>query len=173
LRAGAATARFSQAKSDAAANLLAKAHRALHAADDDRARAMVERAVALPYDEHEESAPAAWMVHLEMFTAIADSAESDLDGEDWLDAALDTLASAPGEARFVIRDCLVDIAQDYHLTGREQQRLRAAVADVPERAELRDLDLPPGQLTAAVLEVLRGVIHYEDAYRRLIGDAQD
>lgn len=59
LTSGRTLAPFSGALLDGAENLLLKALDALGAADDDRATALVRRAVALPFDEHEEVAPAA------------------------------------------------------------------------------------------------------------------
>ena len=54
------------------------------------------------------------------------------------------------------------------LSDGDQRRLRRLISDVPERAELPDLDLPPEQLATAVLEVLDGVIHFVDAYEESI-----
>ena len=60
------------------------------------------------------------------------------------------------------------VVQDYELSDGDERRLRRLVRDVPERAELVDLDLPPEQLATAVLEVLEGVIHYVDAYEESV-----
>ena len=51
--------RFSVASQQAAENLLSKARRALDDADTNRANRLVDRAVQLPFDEHEGAAPAA------------------------------------------------------------------------------------------------------------------
>ena len=163
LRAEAAVSPFSRAKMDAASNLLEKAQRALREGDEERARRMVERAVALPYDEIERAYPAAWQAHMAMFMAVTDAAEED-DGEDWLDAVTDTLAAAAEEARFMLRDCVVDMLQDYELSGQDRRRLREAVGKVPARAELHELDLTPEELSVAILDVLAGVVHFEDSY---------
>jgi hypothetical protein len=166
LRATAALSPFSLAQMDAATNLLEKALRALDNGDEDRARRFVERAVALPYDEHERMHPAAMMAQQQLFSAVTDALDDG--GDEWLDAATDTFASAPEQARYTLRDVLKEVLQDYELSGGEERRLRRITKDVPERAELPDLELPPEQLVPAVLEVLEGVIHFVDAYDETI-----
>ena len=166
LRATAALAPFSRAQMDAATNLLDKALNALGDGDDARARRFVERAVALPWDEHEKVHPAAMTAHQQLFEAVTDALEDG--GEEWLDAVTDTFASAPEEARYTLRDVCTAVLQDYELTDADQRRVRRLIRDVPERAELPDLDLPPDQMASAVLEVLEGVLHFEDAYEESI-----
>ena len=56
LVSGQTRSRFSKGKQAAADNLLAKADRALAAGDQERVRLLVDRAAALAYDEHEETA---------------------------------------------------------------------------------------------------------------------
>jgi hypothetical protein len=166
LRATAALSPFSLAQMDGATNLLEKALRALDNGDEDRARRFVERAVALPYDEHERMHPAAMMAQQQLFSAVTDALDDG--GDEWLDAVTDTFASAPEQARYTLRDVLKEVLQDYELSGGEERRLRRITKDVPERAELPDLELPPEQLVPAVLEVLEGVIHFVDAYDETI-----
>jgi len=166
LRATAALSPFSQAQMDAATNLLNKALRALNDGDEAKARRLVERAVALPYDEHEDTHPAAMMAHQQLFGAVVDALEG---GDDeWIDAAAATMASAPEQARCCLRDVLRDVRQDYEVSDAEQKRLRGLVRDVPERADLRDLELEGEQLAKAVLEVLEGVNQYLDAYDEIV-----
>lgn len=166
LRATAALAPFSRAQMDAATNLLDKALRALDDGDEARALRLVERAVALPYDEHEQVHPAAMMAHQRLFVAVTDALENG--GDEWLDAVIDTFASAPEEGRYCLRDVLTAVLQDYELSDGEQRRLRRLIRDVPQRAELPDLDLPPEQMATVVLDVLEGVIHFVDAYEESI-----
>ncbi len=162
LRATAALAPFSRAEMAAATNLLDKALRALDDGDEARARRFVDRAVALPYDEHEQVHPAAMTAHQLLFEAVTDAIDDG--GDEWLDAVIDTLASAPEEARYCLRDVLTAVLQDYELSAGDQRRLRRLIRDVPERAELQDLDLPPEQMATAVLDVLEGVVHFMDTY---------
>ena len=166
LRATAALAPFSRAEMDAAKNLLDKALRALDDGDEARARRFVDRAIALPYDEHEQVHPAAMTAQQQLFVAVTDAIENG--GDEWLDAVIDTFASAPEEARYCLRDVLTSVLQDYELTDGDQRRLRRLIREVPERAELPDLDLPPEQLATAVLDVLEGVIHFVDSYEESI-----
>jgi len=102
----------------------------------------------------------------QLFVAVTDALESG--GDEWLDAVIDTFASAPEEARYCLRDVLSSVLQDYELSDGDQRRLRRIISGVPERAELPDLDLPPEQLATAVLDVLEGVIHFVDAYEESI-----
>jgi hypothetical protein len=162
LRATAALSPFSLAQMQGATNLLDKALRALDEGDETRARRFVERAVALPFDEHEQVHPGAMMAHQRMFVAVTDALESG--GDEWLYAVFDTFASPPEQARYCLRDVLTAVLQDYELSAGDQRRLRGLIADVPERAELAELDLPPEQMATAVLDVLEGVIHFADAY---------
>ncbi len=162
LRATAALSPFSRAQMDAATNLLHKALRALEDGDEDRARRFVDRAVALPYDEHEQMHPAAAMAGQQLFSAVVDTLE--VGGDEWLDAASGTFASAPEQARLALRNVLTDVLQDFELSDSEQKRLRGLIKDVPDQAPLRNLDLPAEQLAVAVLEVLEGVIQFVDGY---------
>lgn len=173
LRAEAAVSPFSRANMDAASNLLEKARRAVREGNDERARQMVERAVALPYDEVEKAHPAAWQAHMAMFMAVTDAAEED-DGEDWLDAVVDTFTAAGEEARLTLRDCVVDMLQDYELSGYDRRRLRGAVAEVPAQAGLDERNLAPTELSAAILDILAGVVLYENSYaeRSALTDAE-
>ena len=166
LRSTAALAPISRAQMDAATNLLDKALRALDDGDETKARRFVERAVALPYDDHEETHPAASMVQQQLFSAVVDALEDG--GDEWLYAASGTFASAPEQARFCLRDVFRDVLQDYELSDAEQKRLRRLIRDVPERAELRDLDLPAAQLVTVVLEVLEAVLNFVDGYEELL-----
>ena len=166
LRATAALSPFSQAQMDAATNLLHKALRALDDGDEDRARRFVERAVALPYDEHERMHPAAMMAQQQLFSAVTDALDNG--GDEWLDAVIGTFASAPEQGRFTLRDVLKEVLQDYQLSDREERHLRRITQDVPERTELPDLELPPEQLAPAVLEVLESVIQFVDGYEEVI-----
>ena len=166
LRPTAALAPISRAQMDAATNLLDKAVRGLDDGDEARARRFVDRAVALPWDEHEKMHPAAMMAHQQMYDAVTDALE--LGGDEWLAAATDTLPSAPEEARYCLRDALTATLNAYELTGDEERRVRRLSVDVPERAELPDLDLSPEQLTTAVLEILEGVVQYLDAFDRIL-----
>jgi hypothetical protein len=171
LRATAALAPFSRAQLAAATNLLDKALRALDLGDEARARRLVERAVALPFDEHEQVHPAAMMAHQQLFVAVTDALENG--GDDWLNAATDTFASAPEEARYCLRDVLTAVLQDYDVSDGERGRVRRLISGVPERAELADLDLTPEQMASAVFDVLEGVIHYLDAYEEIVAFTDD
>lgn len=166
LRPTAALAPISRAQMEAATNLLDKALRALDTDDEARARRFVERAVALPWDEHEQMHPAAMMAHQQMYDIVTDALEQG--GDEWLAAATDTLHAAGEEARYCLRDTLVAVLNAYELTPAEERRARLLIKDVPPRAELPDLDLPPEELTTAILDVLDGVVMFLDAWDEIL-----
>lgn len=146
---------FSIAGQLAASNLLVKAIRALDDGQSERARAYVDRAVRLPYDRHEESHPAAMEAHMALFCLVTDALEdADEDDSRWLDAAIAVQGAANEAGRCTMRDVLVAIDHDYHLSRTERASLRSATAAIPDRPELRDLDLPPPELGDCVVSVL-------------------
>jgi len=141
LASGRTLAPFSQALGHGAENLLVKAIDALEAQDEDRATALVRRAVGLPFDEHEEVVPAAAAAHLMLFNLVTDVMEdSPDDDERWLDAALGILSDSDGPARLDVRDVLVAIAQDYDLTQNERRRLTAGIRGVEPKLRLSRID---------------------------------
>ena len=145
---------FSEASQRGAGNLLDKAAKALAVGDDERARRLVDRAARMPYDRHEGTAPAAWAVHMKLFCLVTDTLEQSAIGDPrWLDAAIAVLDD-DGPARFVLRDVLTAIDSDYEMNRDERSRLCAAIAVVPVRVALRDLDLEPAELADHVVSVL-------------------
>ncbi len=66
---------FSRAGWQAADNLLTKAKRWFTSGDENRAMALVDRAAALPYDDHEDAAPAVLAAGMMLFSAITDELE--------------------------------------------------------------------------------------------------
>ena len=135
-RANVATAPIREAQMEAAANLLEKAFNALRDADHDRALRMARRAAALPFDEGEQAQPGAYQAHMMMFMVVTDELE-DVEGEGWLDAALDALVTSPEHGRFTMRDCLVAISEDYDLSPDDLKRIRRSVAHVPSRPSFK------------------------------------
>jgi len=157
---------FSIAGQRAASNLLVKAGRSLDNGDPGRARAYVDRAVRLPYDRHEESDPAAMEAHMALFCLVTDALEeSDEDDSAWLEAAIEVLSTADERGRCTMRDVLAAIAQDYELHRQESASLRAAVADVPVRPELRDLRLDRREMGECIMSVLAVCRDYRAALR--------
>jgi hypothetical protein len=155
---------FSIAGQVAASNLLVKVNRALDNGDAVRARSYVDRAVRLPYDRHEESHPAAMEAHMALFCLITDALEdSDEADSRWLDAAIAVQAAADEAGRCTMRDVLVAIDHDYQLNRTERASLRSATAGVPDRPELRDLDLPANELGDCVVSVLAVCRDYREA----------
>lgn len=164
LVSGQTLAPFSRAGLTAGDNLLAKADRALTEGDLERAGHFVDRAVALNYDEHEQTAPAAFAASMMLFHAVTDALEVSGEGDSrWLDAAVEALSSASGWAQSEMRHTLLVVRQDYVIEPGESRIIRDAVADVPERVELRDVALTRRELTEAVTSVLQFVQTYRAA----------
>jgi hypothetical protein len=161
---------FSIAGQQAATNLLVKAHRALDDGDNNRARRFVDRAVSLPYDEHECAAPVALATHMDLFCLVTDALErSETDDSRWLDAAEEVLDNVDETGRCDMRDVLVAIDHDYSISAEEHRRIRAAVTPIPDRAELRDRHLTPTELGNQVMSILHACGRYRAALHTQAG----
>ncbi|GGC84452.1 hypothetical protein GCM10011512_09110 [Tersicoccus solisilvae] len=151
-----------------AENLLAKAARAWR---NDRARAerYVDRALALPFDEHEEAYPAARAATLylyQLITAAIDELEDD--DESWLDAAITVLRSSTGAGQAELRDALEDVPVIGGISETEEDRLLRAIGAVPEEPGRVELDdRPIGELRDRILAVLDVGAAFEDAFAQL------
>jgi hypothetical protein len=155
---------FSRALLAAADNLLAKADRALTNGDPDRARHFIDRAAALNYDEHERTAPAAFAARMMLFTAVTNALERSREGDSrWLDAAAEALSSTDGWGQSEMRHTLLAIRQDYIIEPGERDTIGIAVAEVPERVELRDGTPQPRELAMAVTSALQTLQSYRAA----------
>lgn len=164
LVSGQTRAPFSRAGLTAADNLLAKADRALADGDLERAGNFVDRAVTLNYDEHEQTAPAAYAASMMLFNAVTDALERSPEGDSrWLEAAVQALSSASGWRQSEMRHMLLVVRQDYVIEPRESRTIGKTVAEVPERAELRDVTLAPRELAEAVTSVLQMLRSYRAA----------
>jgi len=160
---------FSRAGWQAADNLLTKAKRWFTSGDENRAMALVDRAAALRYDDHEDAAPAVLAAEMMLFSAITDELErSDEADSRWLDAALYVLGSADEATRFEVRDALVPIRQGYHLSKREERMIDAATKGIAPRTGLRDTGpLPAQHLHVPLVATIRATIAYEAAIAAL------
>jgi hypothetical protein len=157
---------FSLAGRYAAENLLSKARRALRETNDARARSLVERAAGLPFDEHEQEAPAAMVAHMELFELVSDAlGQSEENDSRWLEAVVETAEHGDESARFELRSVLAAIRQDYQLERRERAHIDAVMASLPDRGPLYDLRLEASELCDAVLSTLRACERYESSVR--------
>ena len=146
----------------AAGNLVAKAVRARMRGDADRAAVLVERAVQLPYDDHEDWWPALQAVSMALFDAVTDDLEAaEEDDQRWLDRALAVHARSAGIGRQELAHVLDVVAQDYHLNHGEQRRLRAVRREVDGSSEGLVFEWGPDaslddrrRVTLAVLDVV-------------------
>lgn len=155
---------FSEASAQAAHNLLDKALDALASDDHDRAERLVGRAARMRHDHHEDMAPGALAAHMILFTLVADELEASEEGDSrWLDAAIHVLETTNELARCELRDALTAIAQDHYVDSAELSRIRRAVAQVPERAELVDLRLDVEELGRHIDSILHACLEYMEA----------
>ena len=153
---------ISVATSQAADNLLAKAVRRLERGEDQEARAFVDRALGLPYDDYEGWSPAAWSAHMMLFLSISDDLGSCPAGDpSWLDRAEVVLDAATPAAATELRACLRAILDADTLTAAETRRLKALTRGVPLDADpLTGVPDAPEARAAAVLGVLAAVLHH-------------
>ncbi|PPK93739.1 hypothetical protein CLV92_10915 [Kineococcus xinjiangensis] len=146
----------------AAENLLAKALHALRDGDEPRARRLAERALALPFDDHEGVVPAWWAVSMLVDDVVVDEMEdSEPDDDAWLTACEEVLATLQGAPADAVRCALAVAVSDHDLPAREARRARAASGGAsPDALLLRELR-EPGEDVDALLGVLRAVLSYE------------
>lgn len=147
--------------SSAAGNLLRKAFDCLNT-DEARARRLVERALALPYDEHEQTVPAVWEAFMLLHEVVLDELESSVPEEHgWLDAAADVLARHTGPGADALRGVLDFDRSAVELTPAEAQRCRELNRGTTEDTWF---DASPGEVTAeTVLDVLRVAAAFQEA----------
>jgi hypothetical protein len=127
----------------------------LRADDEVKARTYVDRAVALPYDPHEQVQPAAEAACMVLFNLVVDVLEDSYEGDaGWVDAAATAARSAGRPGLAELRHALRVIDDSHDLSHRERSALRALAARLPHDVELRDQSLEPGELADAVLSVL-------------------
>lgn len=131
---------FSFGLGEGARNLLTKAVLAVRHDETERATHYLNQALALPYDEHEESLPAAVTADQLLYDVLSDAVEESSEDEDlFLRAALTVLDQAPPDARPDWAHAMVVMAGAYRLPPEEDRRLRAATKPYPVDIELRDL----------------------------------
>jgi len=137
-----------------AENLLGKAFVALGRGDQERADRLVARALALPFDDHEQVHPAWWAAHTFLDSLLAHEVETS-PGEEhaWLDAAAAVLPAQQGAGGRALRGVLGTLTHTEELTAGENRRCREL-----SRGATEDVwwDAPAVDVTAeAVLDVLR------------------
>ncbi len=164
--------RFSFGLMTAAQNLLSKALRHWRT-DRPRAMRLVDRAIALPFDDHEQHVPVLAAAGMILFDYLIDEVEAG-DDDTWLEAAVAVLEETEGPARFVLAETLRDIENDWELPAGHARIIRAAVAPIPPQPPLRDRwDLSPEETRELVAGVLEICIAFEDALWELMGTEAD
>jgi hypothetical protein len=176
----AAAADRSRALFTGADNLLVKAERAL-AVDEDRARSLVRRALALGHDPHEDAVPALSMATYRLFAAVVDAAEeSPADDQRWLDLVERHLLGVEAEVDGLVGDAVVEVmaglSDDGHLhdlQDDERRRLWRLVMDARRRRGLGEVAegqveemVPQGEREEFVLGLLRVTRTYREQVAR-------
>jgi hypothetical protein len=152
----------------AARNLLTKA--LLRVDDRKRAEQYVDRALQLPFDEHEGVHPAVHETHMLLYIAITDEIE-DADESDslWLDAALTTMDRCGPLARENLCEILHLVTGEYVLEPGERRKLRDALAGTKKTdVVLSRSGGDPAAQACAIIEVLEAIV----AFERIIEDSR-
>lgn len=83
-------------------------------------------------------------------------------------SALTVLRKVEERAACDLRDVLVAIDHDYPISADEHRQIGTASASIPDRAELRDLELTPPQLREHVMSILNTRRIYYQALATLL-----
>lgn len=155
------------AQLEGAENLLVKAVRRLSAGEAERARPLVERAAAMPWDAHEEHFPGVRAALMLVYREINDRFEAEYLGEDgWLDVPLAVLPRLGAQAAAEVASVLHGyVLQDYDLSRRETRRIVEATGDAPLEAGIgSDAGLGVPERVAIIDDLLDGVVALQEAY---------
>jgi hypothetical protein len=145
----------------AGTNLLDKALAAVVAGDQDRARRYVERAVRLPFDEHEQVGTAWWAASMLMYTVVDEELEACDPGDDsWLTAAESVLVDTEQLVAQALQGTLVSVTESYQLSRRERERCRVATRGCDANSWAVQEPAGEAERVAAVL----GVVELAAAY---------
>ncbi|WP_328291458.1 hypothetical protein OG218_01620 [Kineococcus sp. NBC_00420] len=146
-----------------AENLLGKAFIALGCGDQER---LVTRALALPFDDHEQVHPTWWAAHTFLYSLLAHEVETLPDDEHaWLDAAAAVLSPQQGAGGRALRGVLNTLTHTGELSVGEARRCGELSRGVTEDVWW---DAPVAEVTVeAVLDVLRVADAYVAALKSL------
>lgn len=143
-------------------NLLRKAARALSSGDEDQSRRYVERALDLPFDEHERIGPAWFSASMLLFTTISDRLDvSPEDDDSWLTAAEQALQRCDPAAVPALLGALAAIAHDRELARAEARRCRRLVGAAPADAWDENEPADRNDRLHAILAVVAATIDYQ------------
>ncbi|MEH0108999.1 hypothetical protein V6N00_04610 [Tersicoccus sp. MR15.9] len=157
---------YSQALAIGAMNLMSKAV----AADGAERERLVDRALALPFDEHDQTYPAAMAAHMQLFMAVTDRLEESDDDENdecWLDGATAVLRYSSAESRAEMHHVLEAIDHDYELDRPTRIRVRLMLENSSRSLDPGWVEItacPRDELRERVLAVLAAANDYEEAY---------
>ena len=165
----AALAPISEGLQTAASNLVEKARRALEP-DPARARRFIERAVRVPFDDHEEVYPGVVAAHFSLYMALSDAVdELEVHDRRWVAAALEVYRSTNEVGREELADALAVLVAEGVGTARMRQEIRTAIGDRQPREMAYD-DPPVGHAAqcAYIEAVLRTRVEFESALAVLL-----
>lgn len=138
-----------------AESLLQQARQRFGNDDLARAKALIDRATRLPFDDHEQAWPAALAAHMGLFCAVTDALQGGPEGDSrWLDAALTVLAQADERAACVLGDVLMAVDQDFLIKPVDHRKIKSALASIAGHADPGDPQLRSPQLREYVMSVI-------------------
>ncbi len=157
----------SEALLDAAGNLLTKATDRLAKNQDEVAGKLIDRAVALPYDDYEEVHPALYWLELKLYSQLDEQAEdAGKDDVRWIDRAEELMDEVAAAATGMVRAALQAVAQETPLPHAQERRLHRLIGASPELQNVTFGRRSTGELTATVLGTLQASISMSRLYRR-------
>ncbi|WP_226347216.1 hypothetical protein [Agilicoccus flavus] len=111
-----------------AENLLVKARRALVAGDDERAARYIDKAAAIPWDDHEKHVPAIAAAEFALYMTICQAMEGCVEGDDgWIDGPAAVIDS-DSLGRRDVSTALRDVASEGLSSRREERRVDRLLA---------------------------------------------
>lgn len=114
-----------------AENLLVKARRALIAGDDDKAAQYIDKAAAIPWDDHEEHVPAIAAAEFALYMVIVEAMEGCVEDDDsWIDGPAAVIES-DSLGRRDVATALRDLASEGLSSRREERRVDRLLAVCP------------------------------------------
>ncbi len=156
----------SNAYRDAARNLLNKALRALVAGEMERSESLLDKALALPFDEHEEALPAALAASSLLYEELTDRLEETPKGDlRWINAVVSAFAELPPAPAGQLAHFLSTILREYQLVPREAGLLGRLVEMHGPGHDLWDAHrLPPAETREAIWGTLGAYQAFVDSW---------
>jgi hypothetical protein len=143
-------------------DLLRKAARAVASGEEDRAYRYIQRALDLPFDEHERIVPAWLSASMLIFTTITDRLDTSPEDDDsWLTAAEQVLQRCDPAAVPALLGSLATIVGDRSLPQVQARRCRRLVGDASADAWDEHEPVERHERFCAIQSVVAAAIDYQ------------